>query len=65
MSITPIIWNHTGILTMTTKFVFTKEEVAQMKEKQRCDVEAANMRATKRRNDAEDRASAKAEAKDD
>jgi hypothetical protein len=65
MSITQIIWNHTGTLIMTTKFVFTKEEVAQMKEKQRCDVEAANMRSTKRRNDAEDRATAKAEAKDD
>ena len=50
---------------MTTKFVFTKEEVAQMKEKQRCDLEAANMRSTKRRNDAEDRATAKAEANDD
>ena len=60
-----LMQNHTGTLTMTTKFVFTKEEVAQMKEKQRCDVEAANMRATKRRNDAEDRATAKAEAKDE
>ena len=50
---------------MTTKFVFTKEEVLRIKEKQRSDAEAANMRSTKRRNDAEDRATAKAEAKDD
>jgi hypothetical protein len=65
MSITQIIWNHTGILTMTTNFLFTKEQVAHIKEQQRIDAEAANIRATKRRNDAEDRATAKAEAKDE
>jgi hypothetical protein len=65
MSITQIIWNHTGILIMTTNFLFTKEQVAHIKEQQRIDVEAANIRATKRRNDAEDRATAKAEAKDE
>jgi hypothetical protein len=48
---------------MTTRLVFTKEEVLRIKEKQRSDEEAANMRSTKRRNDAEDRATAKAEAK--
>jgi hypothetical protein len=50
---------------MTTNFLFTKEQVAHIKEQQRIDAEAANIRATKRRNDAEDRATAKAEAKDD
>jgi hypothetical protein len=65
MSITQIIWNHTGILIMTTNFLFTKEQVAHIKEQQRIDAEAANIRATKRRNDAEDRATAKAEAKDE
>jgi hypothetical protein len=65
MSITKFICNHTGILIMTTNFLFTKEQVAHIKEQQRIDAEAANIRATKRRNDAEDRATAKAEAKDD
>jgi hypothetical protein len=65
MSTTQIIWNHTGILTMTTKFVFTKEEVAQMKAEQSLADKINNLRAQKRRNDAEDRATAKAEAKDD
>jgi hypothetical protein len=53
------------ILIMTTKFVFTKEEVAQMKAEQSLADKINNLRAQKRRNDAEDRATAKAEAKDD
>jgi hypothetical protein len=65
MSTTQIIWNHTEILTMTTKFVFTKEEVAQMKAEQSLADKINNLRAQKRRNDAEDRATAKTEAKDD
>jgi hypothetical protein len=65
MSITPIIWNHTVTLTMTTKFVYTKEEVAQMKAEQSLADKINNLRAQKRRNDAEDRATAKAEAKDE
>jgi hypothetical protein len=65
MSITPIIWNHTGTLIMTTKFVYTKEEVAQMKAEQSLADKINNLRLKKRRNDAEDRATAKAEAKDD
>jgi hypothetical protein len=65
MSITQIIWNHTEMLTMTTKFVFTKEEVAQMKADQSLANKINNLRAQKRRNDAEDRATAKAESKDD
>jgi hypothetical protein len=59
------MWNHTEILTMTTKFVYTKEEVAQMKAEQSLADKINNLRAQKRRNDAEDRATAKAEAKDD
>jgi hypothetical protein len=50
---------------MCTKFVFTKEEVAQMKADQSLADKINNLRAQKRRNDAEDRATAKAEAKDD
>ena len=50
---------------MTTKFVFTKEEVAQMKAEQNLADKINNLRAQKRRNDAEDRADAKAEAKDE
>ena len=50
---------------MTTKFVFTKEEVAQMKADQSLADKINNLRAQKRRNDAEDRADAKAEAKDE
>ena len=50
---------------MTTKFVFTKEEVAQMKAAQSLADKINNLRAQKRRNDAEDRATAKADAKDD
>jgi hypothetical protein len=60
MSITQIIWNHTGILIMTIKFVFTKEEVAQMKAEQNLADRINNLRAQKRRNDAEDRAAQKA-----
>jgi hypothetical protein len=59
------MWNHTEMLTMTTKFVFTKEEVVQMKAEQSLADKINNLRAQKRRNDAEDRATAKAEAKDD
>jgi hypothetical protein len=65
MSITQIIWNHTEILTMNTNFVFTKEEVAQMKAEQNLADRINNLRAQKRRNDAEDRATAKAEANDE
>jgi hypothetical protein len=65
MSITQIIWNHTEILIMNIKFVFTKEEVAKMKAEQSMADRINNLRAQKRRNDAEDRATAKAEAKDD
>jgi hypothetical protein len=65
MSITQIIWNHTGILIMTTNFVFTKEKVAQMKAEQNLADKINNLRAQKRRNDAEDRATAKAEANDE
>jgi hypothetical protein len=65
MSITQLIWNHTGILIMIIKFVFTKEEVAQMKAEQNLADKINNLRAQKRRNDAEDRATAKAEAKDE
>jgi hypothetical protein len=50
---------------MTTKFVFTKEEVAQMKAEQSLADKINNLRLQKRRNDAEDRATAKSEAKDD
>jgi hypothetical protein len=65
MSITKFIWNHTGILIMTTKFLFTKEEVAQMKAAQNLADKINNLRAQKRRNDAEDRATAKAEENDE
>ena len=50
---------------MNTKCVFTKEEVAQMKADQSLADKINNLRAQKRSNDAEDRATAKAEAKDD
>ena len=50
---------------MTIKFVFTKEEVAQMKSEQSLADKINNLRAQKRRNDAEDRATAKAEANDE
>jgi hypothetical protein len=60
-----VIWNHTEMLTMTTKFVYTKEEVAQMKAEQSLADKINNLRLKKRRNDAEDRATAKAEAKDE
>ena len=50
---------------MTTKFVFTKEEVAQMKAEQNMTDKINNLRAQKRRNDAEDRTTEKAEAKDE
>jgi hypothetical protein len=60
-----LMWNHTEILIMTTKFVYTKEEVAQMKAEQSLADKINNLRAQKRRNDAEDRATAKADAKDD
>ncbi len=60
-----VIWNHTGILIMTTKFVFTKEEVAQMKAEQNLADKINNLRAQKRRNDAEDRAADKKAMADD
>jgi hypothetical protein len=60
MSITQLIWNHTGILIMNTNFVFTKEEVAQMKAEQNLADRINNLRSQKRRNDAEDRAAQKA-----
>jgi hypothetical protein len=60
-----LMWNHTEILIMTTKFVYTKEEVAQMKAEQSLADKINNLRLKKRRNDAEDRATAKAEAKDE
>ena len=50
---------------MNTKFVFTKEEVAQIKAKQSLADKINNLRTQKRRNDAEDRATAKAEANDE
>ncbi len=50
---------------MTTKFVFTKEEVAKIKAEQNLADRINNLRAQKRRNDAEDRATAKAEANDE
>ena len=50
---------------MTIKFLFTKEEVEQMKAEQNLTDKINNFRAQKRRNDAEDRAAAKAEAKND
>ena len=49
---------------MTTKFVFTKEEVAQMKAEQNLADRINNLRLQKRRNDAEDRAAQKAIAYD-
>ena len=49
---------------MTTKFVFTKEEVAQMKAVQDLADKINNLRSQKRRNDAEDRAAQKAIADD-
>jgi hypothetical protein len=52
-------------LTMTTKFVFTKEEVAQMKAEQSLADKINNLRAQKRRNDAEDRAADKKAMADD
>jgi hypothetical protein len=50
---------------MTIKFLFTKEEVAQMKAEQNLTDRINNLRLQKRRYDAEDRATAKAEANDD
>ena len=41
---------------MTIKFLFTKEEVEQMKAEQNLTDKINNLRAQKRRNDAEDRA---------
>jgi hypothetical protein len=65
MSITQIIWNHTEILIMTTKLVYTKARVSQLKAEQRLIERVTNILTQKRRNDAEDRATAKAEAKDE
>jgi hypothetical protein len=48
---------------MCIKFIFTKEEVARMKAEQSLADKINNLRLQKRRNDAEDRADAKAEAK--
>ncbi len=50
---------------MVTKFLFTKEEVAKIKAEQNLADKINNLRAQKRRNDAEDRATAKAEANDE
>ena len=50
---------------MTTKFVFTKKKVAQMKVEQSLADKINNLRTQKRRNDAEDRATAKSESKDE
>jgi hypothetical protein len=60
MSITQIIWNHTGILIMTTKLVYTKSRVSQLKAEQRLIERVTNILTQKRRNDAEDRAAQKA-----
>jgi hypothetical protein len=50
---------------MTNKFVFTKEEVAQMKAEQNLADKINNLRTQKRRNDAEDRAADKRAMADD
>jgi hypothetical protein len=60
-----LMLNHTGILIMTTKLVYTKAKVSQLKAEQRLIERVTNILTQKRRNDAEDRATAKAEAKDD
>jgi hypothetical protein len=50
---------------MTTKLVYTKARVSQLKAEQRLIERVTNILTQKRRNDAEDRATAKDEAKDD
>ena len=50
---------------MTIKFIFTEEEAEKMKSEQNLTNKINNLRSQKRRNDAEDRAAAKAEAKND
>ena len=50
---------------MSIKIVFTENEVAKIKESEKCSDRAKNILFHKRRNDAEDRAALKAEAIDD
>jgi hypothetical protein len=50
---------------MTNKPVYTKAKAAQLRAEQRLIDRVTNILTQKRRNDAEDRATAKAEAKDE